>query len=129
MSRTTHFLNLYNWYIHLLCTSPTRSIHFHVFDNITSNPDNVHDILKTRRLSFDIIFKFSFEIDTEHLRPRIQAISTTSNVVVAAHMETKAIIEHWFGEEAEGSDQSGGQCGHGDDRAEEEGDCNDDDGS
>ncbi|RYQ85787.1 hypothetical protein Ahy_B10g105395 [Arachis hypogaea] len=31
MSWTTHFLNL--------CTSPTKSIHFHVFDNITSNPD------------------------------------------------------------------------------------------
>ncbi|KAL4316031.1 hypothetical protein AHAS_Ahas15G0244400 [Arachis hypogaea] len=40
------------------------------------------------------------------LQPRIQAISTTSNVAVAAHMETKAIIEHWFGEEVEGSDQS-----------------------
>ncbi|KAL4337689.1 hypothetical protein AHAS_Ahas12G0135300 [Arachis hypogaea] len=48
MSWTTHFLNLYGRYIHLLCTSPTRSIHFHVFDNITSNPDNVHDILKTK---------------------------------------------------------------------------------
>ncbi|KAL4275352.1 hypothetical protein AHAS_Ahas20G0098600 [Arachis hypogaea] len=39
MSWTTHFLNLCDWYIHLLCTSPTKSIHFHVFDNITSNPD------------------------------------------------------------------------------------------
>ena len=44
-------------------------------------------------------------------------------------METEAITEHWFGEEAEGSDRSGGQCGHGDDRAEEEEDGNDDDGS
>ncbi|KAL4350346.1 hypothetical protein AHAS_Ahas10G0132800 [Arachis hypogaea] len=26
-------------------------------------------------------------------------------------MKTKAITEHWFGEEAEGSDRSGGQCG------------------
>ncbi|RYQ86860.1 hypothetical protein Ahy_B10g106474 [Arachis hypogaea] len=39
MSWTTHSLNLCDWYIHLLCTSPTKSIHFHVFDNITSNPD------------------------------------------------------------------------------------------
>ncbi|QHO08612.1 uncharacterized protein DS421_14g474170 [Arachis hypogaea] len=62
------------------------------------------------------------------LRPRIQAISTTSNVVVVAHMKTKAITEHWFEEEAEGSDQSGGQYGHGDDRTEEEGDGDDDDG-
>ncbi|QHO26754.1 uncharacterized protein DS421_7g202250 [Arachis hypogaea] len=49
-----------------------------------------------------------------------------SNVVVAAHMENEAITEHWFGEEAKGSDRSGRQCGHGDDRAEEEGDDNDD---
>ncbi|KAL4314586.1 hypothetical protein AHAS_Ahas15G0099900 [Arachis hypogaea] len=63
------------------------------------------------------------------LRPRIQAISTTSNVVVAAHMETEAITEHLFGEEAKGSDWSDGKCGHGDDRAEEEGDGNDNDGS
>ncbi|RYR73244.1 hypothetical protein Ahy_A02g007590 [Arachis hypogaea] len=81
---TIHFLNLYNWYIHFLCTLPTKSIHFHVLDNITSNSDNIHDILKTkfhnyskgtpfstlqqdimRRLFFDIICKFSFEINTE----------------------------------------------------------------
>ncbi|KAL4394622.1 hypothetical protein AHAS_Ahas02G0170400 [Arachis hypogaea] len=43
-------------------------------------------------------------------------------------MKTEVIIEHWFGEEAERSDRSGGQCGHGDDKAEEEGDDNDDDG-
>ena len=55
----------------------------------------------------------------------IQAI-TMSNVVVAAHIETKAITEHWFGEEAERNDWSGGQCGHGDVRAEEEGYDNDD---
>ncbi|KAL4374658.1 hypothetical protein AHAS_Ahas05G0203800 [Arachis hypogaea] len=60
------------------------------------------------------------------LRPRIQAI-TTSNVAVAAHMETEAIIEHWFAGEAEGSNQSGRQCGYGDVKAEEEGDGNDDD--
>ncbi|RYR44044.1 hypothetical protein Ahy_A08g040425 [Arachis hypogaea] len=66
----------------------TRSIHFHVLDNITSNPDNVHDIFKTkfynytsrtrlsplsgkqyRLLSFDIICKFSFEIDIECFIP------------------------------------------------------------
>ncbi|KAL4356111.1 hypothetical protein AHAS_Ahas09G0054000 [Arachis hypogaea] len=111
MSWTTHLLNLCDWYIHLLCTSPTRSIHFHVFDNITSNPDNIHDILKTKRFSFNIISKFSFEIDIEQFRPHIQTISTTSNITVAAHMETEAITEHWFREEGEGSNQSGGQCG------------------
>ncbi|XP_057734612.1 cytochrome P450 94C1-like [Arachis stenosperma] len=85
MSWTTHFLYLCDWYIHLLCTSPTKSIHFHVFDNITSNLDNVHNILKTKFynysngtpfstlrqaiFSFDIICKFSFEIDTEYFIP------------------------------------------------------------
>ncbi|QHO24355.1 uncharacterized protein DS421_12g371520 [Arachis hypogaea] len=52
-----------------------------------------------------------------------------SPLPLPAHMETEAITEHWFREEVEGSDQSGGQCGHEDDRAEEEGDGNDDDGS
>ncbi|QHO00444.1 uncharacterized protein DS421_13g406610 [Arachis hypogaea] len=42
-------------------------------------------------------------------------------------MKTGAITEHWFEEEVEGSDQSGKQYGHGDDRVEEEGDDNDDD--
>ncbi|KAL4316611.1 hypothetical protein AHAS_Ahas15G0302400 [Arachis hypogaea] len=82
-----------------------------------------------RKFPFDIICKFSFEIDTGHLLPRIQAISTMSNVAVAVHMEIEAITEHWLGEEVEGSDQNNGQCGHGDDRAEEEGDGNDNDGS
>ncbi|KAL4275535.1 hypothetical protein AHAS_Ahas20G0116900 [Arachis hypogaea] len=49
MSWTTYFLNLYDWYTHLLRTSPTKSIHLHVLDNsITSNLDNVHHILKTK---------------------------------------------------------------------------------
>ncbi|KAL4336753.1 hypothetical protein AHAS_Ahas12G0041700 [Arachis hypogaea] len=37
-------------------------------------------------------------------------------------IETEAITEHCFGEEAEGSDWSGRQCGYGDDRVDEEGD-------
>ncbi|KAL4371267.1 hypothetical protein AHAS_Ahas06G0148700 [Arachis hypogaea] len=82
--------------------------------------------LSSKRFSFDIICKFSFEIDTEQLRLRIQAI-TTSNVAVAAYIETEAITEHWFREEAEGNDRSGGQCGHEDVRAEEERDGNDGD--
>ncbi|RYR63447.1 hypothetical protein Ahy_A04g021251 [Arachis hypogaea] len=49
ISWTTNFLNLCDWYTHLLCTSPIRSFHFHVLHNsITSNPDNVHHILKTK---------------------------------------------------------------------------------
>ncbi|KAL4305422.1 hypothetical protein AHAS_Ahas16G0076700 [Arachis hypogaea] len=66
-------------------------------------------------------------VKTRHARERYPHPS--SNIVVAAYMETEAITEHWFKEEVEGSDQSGGQCDHGDDRAEEEGDGNDDDGS
>ncbi|KAL4364963.1 hypothetical protein AHAS_Ahas07G0058600 [Arachis hypogaea] len=61
-------------------------------------------------------------------RPHIQAISIASNVAVAAHMKIEAITEPWFREKAEGSDRSGGQCGHGDSKAEEEGDGDDDDG-
>ncbi|KAL4391498.1 hypothetical protein AHAS_Ahas03G0251100 [Arachis hypogaea] len=92
-----------------------------------------------RKFSFDIICKFSFEIDTECFIPSFseskladsfdlasKAISTTNNVAVAARIETEAITEHWFREEVEGSDQCGGQRGHGDDRVEEEGDGNDD---
>ncbi|KAL4394304.1 hypothetical protein AHAS_Ahas02G0138600 [Arachis hypogaea] len=65
-----------------------------------------------KRFSFDIICKFSFEIDTECTIP-----SFPDNVAVAAHMETEAMTEHWFGEETEESDRSGEQCGHGDVRA------------
>ncbi|KAL4314702.1 hypothetical protein AHAS_Ahas15G0111500 [Arachis hypogaea] len=134
MSWTTYFLNLCYWYIHLLCTSPTKSIHFHVFDNIISNPNTSKTssrpsstTIPRARLSPLSSKQYRLVQVGRQFRPRIQAISTMSNVAVAAHMETKAITEHWFGEEAEGSDQSGGQCGHGDDREEEEGDDNDDD--
>ncbi|QHO54758.1 uncharacterized protein DS421_2g59580 [Arachis hypogaea] len=52
-----------------------------------------------------------------------------SNIAITAHMKIEVITEHWLGEEVERSNRSGGQCGHGDDRAEEEGDGNDNDGS
>ncbi|RYR28628.1 hypothetical protein Ahy_B01g052771 [Arachis hypogaea] len=96
---TTNFSNLCDWYTHLLCTSPARSIHLHVFDNsITSNSDNVHHILNTkfhnypkgmpfstlrqaiyivghydimRRFSFDIICKFSFGMDPDCFIPSL----------------------------------------------------------
>ncbi|RYR54079.1 hypothetical protein Ahy_A06g029343 [Arachis hypogaea] len=141
MSWTTHFLNLCDWYIHLLCASPTKSIHFHVFDNITSNSNT--STTSSRPSSTTILRACLSLLSDKHrvlycffsraqvgrqFRPHIQAISTTSNVTVAAHMKTKAIPKYWFGEEAEGSDRSGGQCGHGDDREEEEGDDNDNDG-
>ncbi|QHO39610.1 Cytochrome P450 [Arachis hypogaea] len=49
MSWITHFLNHCDWYTHLLRPSTTRSIHIHVLDNnITSNPDSVYHILKTK---------------------------------------------------------------------------------
>ncbi|KAL4357080.1 hypothetical protein AHAS_Ahas09G0150900 [Arachis hypogaea] len=111
-------------------------MHFHVLNNITSNSDNVHNILKTKfhnypraRLSPLSDKQYRLVQVGKQLRPRIQAISTTSNVVVAAHMETEVITEHWFREEVEGSDRCGRQCGHGDDSTEEEGDGNDDEGS
>ncbi|KAL4369973.1 hypothetical protein AHAS_Ahas06G0019300 [Arachis hypogaea] len=56
-----------------------------------------------------------------------QSERKASNVVVATHIKTEVITEHWFGEKAEGSNRSGGQCGHGDDRTEEEGDGDDED--
>uniref|UniRef100_A0A803PWP4 Cytochrome P450 n=2 Tax=Cannabis sativa TaxID=3483 RepID=A0A803PWP4_CANSA len=43
------FLNLCDWYTHLLKKSLTSTIHFHVLNNIvTANPENVEYILKTR---------------------------------------------------------------------------------
>ncbi|XP_051131526.1 cytochrome P450 94C1-like [Andrographis paniculata] len=45
---TDQFLNLSDWYTHLLIKSPTRTIHIHVLNNtITANPDNVEYMLKT----------------------------------------------------------------------------------
>ncbi|KAL4357709.1 hypothetical protein AHAS_Ahas09G0213800 [Arachis hypogaea] len=63
--------------------------------------------------------------------PNWQTVSTShpsyynEQCIIAAHMKTEAITEYRFGEEAERSDRSGGQCGHRDVRAEEEGDGND----
>ncbi|CAL0333984.1 unnamed protein product [Lupinus luteus] len=49
MSWTHTFTNLCDWYTHLLHNSPTGTIHIHILRNtITSNPDNVEHILKTR---------------------------------------------------------------------------------
>ncbi|KAK4286359.1 hypothetical protein QN277_002922 [Acacia crassicarpa] len=49
LSWTRNFANLGDWYTHLLRNSPTGTIHVHVLQNtITSNPDNVQHILKTR---------------------------------------------------------------------------------
>ncbi|XP_057752444.1 cytochrome P450 94C1-like [Arachis stenosperma] len=49
ISWIAHFPNLCDWYTHLLRTSPTGTIHLHVLNNtITSNPDNVQHILKTK---------------------------------------------------------------------------------
>ncbi|KAL4373483.1 hypothetical protein AHAS_Ahas05G0086300 [Arachis hypogaea] len=77
-----------------------------------------------------VLHSFSPEVQAgRQFRPRIQAISTASNVIVAAHMKTEAITKYLFEEEAEGCNRISGQCGHGDDRTEGEGDGNNDDGS
>ncbi|OIW08508.1 hypothetical protein TanjilG_03184 [Lupinus angustifolius] len=48
-SWTHTFTNLCDWFTHLLKNSPTGTIHVHLVGNIiTSNPDNVEYILKTR---------------------------------------------------------------------------------
>ncbi|CAK8576333.1 unnamed protein product [Lathyrus sativus] len=48
MTWSQHFINLCDYYTHLLKTSPTGTIHVHVLDNIiTANPENVEYILKT----------------------------------------------------------------------------------
>ncbi|PRQ32221.1 putative cytochrome P450 [Rosa chinensis] len=48
-SWTKDFDNFCDWYTHLLRKSPTGTIHLHVLGNIvTSNPENVEHILKTR---------------------------------------------------------------------------------
>ncbi|KAL4390488.1 hypothetical protein AHAS_Ahas03G0150100 [Arachis hypogaea] len=88
MSWITYFLNLYDWYTHLLRTSPTRNIHLYVLDNsITSNPNNIHHYSKESMLadSFDLTSKLSVQ---------------RAMLLLSAHMETEAIIEYWFEEEA-----------------------------
>ncbi|CAN6719751.1 unnamed protein product [Malus baccata var. baccata] len=43
------FINLCDWYAHLLRDSPSKTIHIHVLNNtITANPENVEYMLKTR---------------------------------------------------------------------------------
>ncbi|KAL4390167.1 hypothetical protein AHAS_Ahas03G0118000 [Arachis hypogaea] len=63
-------------------------------------------------------------MDLEYFIPSLfeSKLADTSNVAVTVHMKTEVIIEHRFREEVKGSDQNGRQCGHKDDRAEEEGD-------
>lgn len=49
MSWSSQFINLCDWYTHLLRKSPTKTIHVHTLGNIiTANPKNVEYILKTR---------------------------------------------------------------------------------
>ncbi|XP_062117563.1 cytochrome P450 94C1-like [Humulus lupulus] len=50
---SNQFVNLCDWYSHLLTKSPTKTIHIHVLGNIiTANPDNVEYMLKTRFENF-----------------------------------------------------------------------------
>lgn len=52
-SWSNQFVNLCDWYSHLLANSPTKTIHIHVLGNtITSNPENVEYMLKTRFENF-----------------------------------------------------------------------------
>ncbi|GKB43610.1 cytochrome P450 94C1 [Tanacetum coccineum] len=47
-SWTSQFVNLSDWFTHLLSKSPTGTIHVHVVNNvITANPDNVEYMIKT----------------------------------------------------------------------------------
>ncbi|GAU45033.1 hypothetical protein TSUD_107280 [Trifolium subterraneum] len=49
MNWTNEFINLSDWYTHLLKKSPTGTIHIHVLNNtITCNQQNIEHILKTR---------------------------------------------------------------------------------
>ncbi|KAL5710679.1 12-hydroxyjasmonoyl-L-amino acid 12-hydroxylase [Ranunculus cassubicifolius] len=48
-SWSDHYINLCDWYTHLLQNSPSSTIHIHVLNNtITANPSNVQHMLKTR---------------------------------------------------------------------------------
>ncbi|KAK1435085.1 hypothetical protein QVD17_00845 [Tagetes erecta] len=52
-SWTSEFLNLSDWYTHLLRKSPTGTIHVHVLNNIiTANPDNVEYMIKTNFVNY-----------------------------------------------------------------------------
>ncbi|KAI4373580.1 hypothetical protein MLD38_011694 [Melastoma candidum] len=45
-SWSAEFPNLSDWYVHLLCNSPTRTVHVHVLRNvITADPANVEHII------------------------------------------------------------------------------------
>ncbi|XP_030495909.2 cytochrome P450 94C1-like [Cannabis sativa] len=52
-SWSNQFVNLCDWYTHLLTKSQTKTIHIHVLGNtITANPENVEYMLKTRFENF-----------------------------------------------------------------------------
>ncbi|RYR73253.1 hypothetical protein Ahy_A02g007600 [Arachis hypogaea] len=56
-----------------------------------------------KKFFFDIICKFSFEIDTDCFIPSFPESKLTDSFDLASKL--------LFGEEVEGSDRSGGQCG------------------
>ncbi|CAL5419724.1 unnamed protein product [Camellia sinensis] len=76
-SWSLQFDNLCDWYTHLLRNSPNKTIHIHVLGNtITSNPDNVEYMLKTRFENYpkgkpfsailgDLLGKGIFNVDGE----------------------------------------------------------------
>ncbi|PON42842.1 Cytochrome P450, E-class, group I [Parasponia andersonii] len=76
-SWSNQFVNLCDWYSHLLMKSATKTIHIHVLGNtITANPENVEYMLKTRFDNFpkgkpfaailgDFLGKGIFNVDGE----------------------------------------------------------------
>ncbi|KAK9072662.1 hypothetical protein SSX86_009097 [Deinandra increscens subsp. villosa] len=77
---TSEFVNLSDWYTHLLRNSATGTIHVHVLNNIiTANPDNVEYMIKTNFDNFpkgkafsdilgDLLGRGIFNVDGNHWR-------------------------------------------------------------
>lgn len=106
------FDNLCDWYTHLLKKSPTGTIHIHVLGNIiTSNPENVEHILKTRFHNYpkgrpftailgDLLGRGIFNVDGDTWRfqrkmasMELGSVSVRSHAleVVAAEIQTRLI--------------------------------------
>ncbi|KAK9734544.1 hypothetical protein RND81_04G147000 [Saponaria officinalis] len=98
------FTNLPDWITFLLSNSPTRTIHIHVLNNIiTSNPNNVEHILKTKFDNYpkgkptltilgDLLGQGIFNVDGEHWRfqRKLASLELGSNSIRAYAHEVLA---------------------------------------
>ncbi|RYR69248.1 hypothetical protein Ahy_A03g015796 [Arachis hypogaea] len=118
-------------YIHPLYTSPTKSIHFHVFDNITSNLDTSTTSSRPSSITipntecFIPSFPESKLADSFDLTSKLSVQRAMSSLSLIRKL--KRLLNIDSEKKLKEAIGGGGQYGHGDDRAEEEGDGNDND--